>query len=82
MKIQGDLLGDPPNDRVGQPQGWRQQQAGNGELVTVEGKETSAVEGEVLYGPVADSTAYCQVTSPTYLALLQPQKLTLNLEQE
>ena len=29
----------------------------------VEGKETKAVEGVVLYGPVAGSTAYCQGAS-------------------
>ena len=54
------LSGVSPRDRVGQPLGWRRLQTGGGVQVTVEGKETKAVEGVVLYGPVAGSTAYCQ----------------------
>ena len=47
-----------------------QQQTGDGAQGTVEGKETKAVEGVVLYGPVAGSTAYCQVANTNVLGPL------------
>ena len=56
-----------PRDRVGQPLGWRQLQTGAGEQVTMEGKVPKAVEGVVLCGPVAGSTAYCQVANTNVL---------------
>jgi hypothetical protein len=64
------LSGVSPRDRVGQPLGWRQQQTGDGEQGTVEGKVSKAVESVVLYGPVAGSTAYCQVANTNVLGSL------------